>query len=264
MPQPVPPDVVQRLRLHAFDLGLLATPDRSTPFTAGWCHYPVPVALASKAGFPHPCPGEEYNLLWYYRCRRCEDCRRNLAAAWSARAQVEARAARRTWLFTGTFDWRHAPWKPGMPMDGPVVYARRETQKFYKRLRKAGAVVRHLTVVEPHTGRGASHGMPHVHALIHDTGTDLLLGRRLVQHCWNPLGHSKATLVSDEAIDQSTWYICKYLTKGELLARIRASVRYGGALRKDGLRPRSQSIGQNDRESLVREHASEQLATPKD
>lgn len=87
-----------------------------------------------------------------------------------------------------------------------------------KRLRKRLGVntFRYLLVCEAHKS-----GLPHYHALVHETSRDRPIRKSVLNDFW-PLGFSQWRLAKPEAAK----YTAKYLSKSAV-ARVRASVRYG-------------------------------------
>lgn len=156
---------------------------------------------------------------------------------WAARAMHEVRNARRTWFATFTFapsahytmqcraiaiaDQRSIPTNE-LTEDELSERQSNECAKeltlFFKRVRKElpQSAVRYLLVREKHKS-----GLPHWHALIHESG-DVPIPYRLLEKHWN-LGHAKFKLMEDE---RAAFYVAKYLGKSND-GRVRASIRYG-------------------------------------
>lgn len=148
-------------------------------------------------------------------CRKCWPCQMARKRVWIARAINEARIAKRTWFFTGTF--AKTPDDPAEVVD--------EYQRFNKRLRKAGFKFRFLSVLE----RGERFGRMHVHMLIHGD-----LKYRDLQAQWTA-GFMQAKLVKaqfaedgrmDEDSARQIMYVAGYVT-GDIEFKVRASLRYG-------------------------------------
>ena len=172
------------------------------------------------------------------RCRRCVWCLRRRAKRWRAAALTEIdQASGRSWFGTLTFspDWRfrvvakasrsaaakgedlerlepEARFKYVANASGELV------TKWLKRVRKeSGAKLRYLLVVEAHKS-----GDPHFHVLIHESEIGQPVRELTLRTQWSH-GFSKFNLVRDRA---AAGYATKYLSKS-LMARVRASVRYG-------------------------------------
>lgn len=173
------------------------------------------------------------------RCRRCPNCLGQRRAMWSARAVAEYRTAVRTWL--GTFTLR--PDEHEMVRHLCIIESAKTGQDFdlltegqqfvrkhqkiskwltlwLKRVRKnSGAKMRYMIVCEAH-----KTGLPHYHALIHETQMDRQVTKRVLQGAWNHGFTNFKLLPIDEA--RAATYACKYLSKS-ILARVRASIDYG-------------------------------------
>lgn len=186
-------------------------------------------------------------------CRKCEECLQDRRKLWTARAFQETDAASRTWMGTFTFAPEHRltlQWSVEKRLaERSVLFetlspdeqwreiasaSGREVQLWLKRLRKKVDPVRFrfLAVCEAH-----ADGYPHWHMLIHEcshpiTWDDLQYvakrekGKALPQQMWK-YGFTHFKLIERAAAP----YICKYLSKS-MLARVRASVDYGGSDRK--------------------------------
>lgn len=200
------------------------------------------------------------------KCHKCTTCLKERAKLWTARAIAECQMAERTWFGTLTLRpdvahlalsrARHKEAVQGVDFDKlpePERFAlwnrqiQVEVTKFLKRLRmealRAAGVpahgrlspVRYLFVVEKHAS-----GVPHYHALIHETHPDIPVRKRMLDGQWK-LGFTQFRLI-DDAFPEDTWasgsnvrpnarpahYVCKYLQK-DALARVRASTAYGVA-----------------------------------
>jgi len=172
-------------------------------------------------------------------CRQCPNCLRQRRAVWSARAIEEYRVAVRTWLGTFTLSpdehemVRHLCVKEAaikhLDFDafGDDEKFRRRHIKiskwltlWLKRVRKnSGAPMRYMMVCEAHKS-----GLPHYHALIHESVLDKPVTKRTLQAAW-PHGFTNFKLLPDDESWHAT-YACKYLSKS-ILARVRASIGYG-------------------------------------
>lgn len=156
---------------------------------------------------------------------------------WSARAMHEVRNARRTWFATFTFAPEHhylmqcraiaiADQRsiPTNELTSDEVSERqcnecaKELTLYFKRIRKKlpQSAVRYLLVREKHKS-----GLPHWHALIHESG-DVPISYRLLSETWE-WGFTKFKLMEDE---RAAFYVAKYLGKSND-GRVRASIRYG-------------------------------------
>lgn len=189
------------------------------------------------------------------RCRKCRNCLRYRKSVWTARAIEEYRMAVRTWL--GTFTLR--PEEHDMVLNlcrkessdrnedfdvltSELQFVRRHMKiskwltLYLKRVRKnSGAKLRYLLVCEAHKS-----GLPHYHALIHETELERPVTKRCLELCW-PHGFTNFHLLPQDEVRGAT-YACKYLNKS-VLARVRASQRYGASLETVPL--------QNEREEMT-------------
>lgn len=162
---------------------------------------------------------------WHMKvpCRKCWPCQLQRKREWVARAINEARIAKRTWFFTGTFrDRPEGEWS--------VV---KEYQDYLKRLRKKHAL-RYLAVLE----QGERNGRLHVHMLLHGD-----VKYRDLQQPWTA-GFMQAKLVKaqfdehgqmDADSARQIMYVAGYVT-GDIAFRIRNSLRYGRVAPPDQVR----------------------------
>lgn len=155
---------------------------------------------------------------------------------WAARAMHEVREAERTWFATFTLTPEahytmqcraiaHAESRaiPTTELTAEDLFARqsdevsKELTLWFKRLRKKvpSHSVRYLLVRERHKS-----GLPHWHALIHESGEVPITYRML--DTWE-FGFAKFKLMQDE---RAAFYVAKYLGKSHD-GRVRASVGYG-------------------------------------
>lgn len=144
--------------------------------------------------------------------------------------------------------------------------------------------IRYLLIAEAHDSEVTSaelRGRPHFHMLLHDEvagaaiqgnpATAIVNGRdgewEMRKVFQKGIGWRPAAFVCDEAFIRKNWtlgftkfrwaedarscyYVCKYITKGELTARVRSSIRYGRL--GDKVSPRSAGQGVKDpRENLT-------------
>lgn len=156
-----------------------------------------------------------------FPCRRCGACQRVKTKMWVKRSLVEMERHQRTWFVTLTFadSWFR---KTQLLDEDPRKAARREAQLFYKRVRKAGIALRHMTVLE----EGEQTGRLHLHALVHSS---VKLQRRHLRSCWTAGAVRRPSIVESSSAFQkhrAAEYVSKYMTKciGE---RIMSSLRYG-------------------------------------
>lgn len=166
----------------------------------------------------------------WVRCRRCGWCRRQRAREWAERVAWEMTRAPRSWLVTLTLrpeeQYRAAasyhargrrPATAAQEFSDRCVEIGREITRWLKRVRKeSGARLRYVLVAEPHKS-----GDPHFHAIVHEIEGSVKW--RTLTSQWK-LGHSQAKLC-DKSV-RTARYLTKYLSKS-MLARVRASVRYG-------------------------------------
>lgn len=169
-------------------------------------------------------PGRPYSVVLTVRCRACEWCLRQRAARWAFRAVEEIDGACRTWFATFTFtphnhsvlrmmtSRRLARGGTDLALlsatEQHVELSREygaELTKYLKRIRKnSNAPLRYILVQEPHKS-----GLPHFHALIHETDPERPLRHRTLASGWK-LGHTKFKLCEGS---KTAWYVAKYLTK---------------------------------------------------
>lgn len=174
-------------------------------------------------------------------CRKCSVCLKRKATMWIARAMHEVRNARRTWFATYTFRpeghykmqcralaYAEARSIPTHELTNDEVSLRqsnecgKELTLMFKRIRKElpQSSVRYLLVREKHKS-----GLPHWHALIHESG-EVPISYRLLSDNWT-WGHSRIKLIgTDEDGAKAAFYVAKYLAKSNE-GRVRASIRYG-------------------------------------
>ena len=215
---------------------------------AGDCSSPVLVEFHARPDTRNtrklvlPSEGKPMRVDAYVQCRKCENCLRRKAAHWRLRALSEGSYASRTWFGTLTFSpdslHRHLlkvradMHRQGLDYDALDVSDRfrqleretgREVTLYLKRVRKeAQAPFRYLLVVEKHKS-----GMPHYHALLHESDPDQPVRKAVLQSQWRA-GFSAFKLAEDK---RALTYLTKYLTK-EFLARVRASRNYGSPVEK--------------------------------
>lgn len=174
-------------------------------------------------------------------CRKCPSCLRIRAKLWQNRARVEMSVWKRTWFCTYTL----RPEEQFRALMKSLVVKNRagwldsdfgtadeyrlrceEIGRLYtlylKRVRKPTANerpvgLRYLLVFEKHRS-----GLPHLHALVHET-SGLLSYDRLTSR-WKH-GHCNAKLVNSAGA--ASKYVSKYMTKGNEASRVRASLKYG-------------------------------------
>lgn len=187
-------------------------------------------------------------LLMETRCRRCENCLRKRAAAWRVRAVAETRFACRSWFGTLTLSPDHRVHflsvarkkAAGSGIDYDALPAGERFERlvwavspaitrYFKRLRKeSGSKFRYLLVAEEH-----KDGFPHWHLLIHEQSEVQPVRKSALERQWH-LGFSSWRLVNSE---RQAFYVVKYLAKG-MLARVRASIRYGHLGRPIDIHPK--------------------------
>lgn len=221
---------------------------------AGRCEYPQTVILSAapseglrdsrrsrRSRHVHLVPGLTKVTLTVElatRCRRCGWCLRRRASKWrfAALAELE-QASGRSWFGTLTFspDWRfriRAKASRAAAAKGEDLERIEPTDRFrylanaggelvtkwLKRVRKeSGAALRYLLVVEAH-----KDGTPHFHVMVHEQNASEPVRELTLRRQWSH-GFSKFNLVKDRI---AAAYVTKYLSKS-LMARVRASVRYG-------------------------------------
>jgi hypothetical protein len=204
-----------------------------------------------------------YNIEYWVRCRKCAPCRRARARYWAALMQTELAAAVRSWMWTLTLhpDYRHLLVSRSMLRleHGGTVWEHlsedqqfaelvadlyREVQRAFKRLRKAGHLVRYVAIAEPH-----KDGFPHLHVLVHEHGKPFAEDEKghatALEREWK-CGFSYTKLICErdpgtrrpkgppvgrnhpcsDTLGKVSRYVAKYLAK-TLGCRIRASQGYG-------------------------------------
>lgn len=178
-------------------------------------------------------------------CRICAPCRKARAHHWRLRTIVETGLAKRTWFSTFTLDsdqqWHNTLRAcqlarranldlDALDCDQQFGYRVRalgpELTAFFKRVRKnSSAPIRFVWVAEMHLGGGVAHGLPHIHALIHEKSDVDVVRKRILHDAWK-LGYSAHKLVQPDETLKRINYLCKYLFK-QTKCPIRASNRYG-------------------------------------
>ena len=209
---------------------------------------PFAVALV-KSGLVRPdLHSREFNYdvglnhpLWLRlvaRCRKCGWCLKARAREWATKARAEIESCPgRTWFCTFTLTpdeqfqalskARMADADGGEPFEARhpddqfrcvVAALGPDITRYVKRVRKQScSPLRYLWVTEKH-----KTGLPHFHALFHETDPARPLRKRVLQEQWRA-GFSQVKLVGDSA---AAWYLCKYLSK-DVATRVRSSLRYG-------------------------------------
>jgi len=181
-------------------------------------------------------------MILHTRCRQCATCLRLRSREWRLRAVEEMRDSARTWFGTLTLrpaaqhlmlsQARQRLWSGGTDFDAlspAEQFAERMTEigkevtRYLKRVRKeSGARVRYLLVAERHKS-----GFPHLHIMVHEADIDRPVRYATLASQWK-LGFVHFKLAHDT---KTAAYVCKYISKA-LLARVRASLRYGLEERK--------------------------------
>lgn len=188
-------------------------------------------------------PGDEPNLTLYMsaRCRQCAPCLRLRGRLWYARARAETFRSSRTWFGTltvrpeehlqaqlrATQRLRKRAGVKWSALTDREQFAERHRElsdpltRYLKRLRKERKTsFRYLLVAEAHKS-----GLPHYHALIHESLNKPPLTKATLDSQWQ-LGFAKWRLVEGPKV---VGYVTKYIAKSAE-ARVRASVRYGQGL----------------------------------
>lgn len=203
-----------------------------------------PVATTNKytqpvddwiVGLPPGRPSQYVDLET--RCRECDNCLKLRSWEWTQRMRRELLVWPRTWFGTLTCapmihdrvanQARLACGKRGIRFDGlsegeqfleRCKVLGRQIELYSKKVREAAtAPVRLVVVTEKHKS-----GLPHYHALFHETQLGCL-SERVLSKRWG-LGHTQWRVVHD--VERASRYVAKYLSKS-LLSRIRASQGYG-------------------------------------
>lgn len=206
-------------------------PERRSYFAdwSGCCEKPTKVAryVTSRS---HPetvnrpaIPAMEVYML--VPCRRCAPCLQFRQMKWRERANIELDLAHwkgnRTWIMCLTFSPVHLAHILLSARTKELKDVEREAykhvQRFFKRLRKGGAVFRYLAVYE----RGEKTGRSHYHVLLHEA--DKEIPKRYLQKSWGSMSHCH--LVSGGSGGVAS-YVTKYTTKS-LNIRPRSSSKYG-------------------------------------
>lgn len=171
------------------------------------------------------------------KCRKCDECLAARRKMWLARSMQEFRRAPRTWFATLTF-------RPEVQLE--TLYKARQkairrgyrdfeelapaaqfallasvsgehVTAFWHSVRKEDAAqIRYLAVCERH-----KTGLPHWHALIHETRLDQPVRKSTLDKRWIK-GFAKFKLIDAKGV----LYPLKYIGK-DLSTRIRASIAYG-------------------------------------
>lgn len=184
---------------------------------SGKCTAPVSISYAPTRSI------SEGVLDLICPCRRCDWCLKHRAWQWTVRGIREWAKSEKTWLCTFTYSPRvRGKFLEAISgLDDPVSRRRAlvraagpDIQKYVRALRKSGARIRYLAVMEFH-----KDGLPHWHALVHG-GKDLTW--RSLDKPWGE-GFTKFNLVKDV---RGVRYVTKYLAKAAGV-RVRASRRYG-------------------------------------
>lgn len=206
---------------------------------ASKCEAPVTVEISGRASPDERDPSHGKTATGIdidVRCRKCRHCLAARAALWRCRAVSELANSTRAWFGTLTLapEWHHHALcvaRQCYALNGDDFEEASEDEQFsarhaviskeltryIKRLRKESqAPLRYLLVAESH-----ETGLPHYHALVHESDTEARIGERTLSHQWQ-WGFSKWRI----AKPASAAYVCKYLAKNAR-ARVRASLHYG-------------------------------------
>lgn len=185
--------------------------------------------------------------LWvemFVRCRKCERCKRVKSWEWSDRAMAETASSAFTLFATMTLSpeahlrcvyaasqWARLRGKDFAKLPQPVQFQLRASEVgklltgYQKVVRKHSTVrYRFLWVCEAHKS-----GDPHLHGLVHAVdpplGYDAYTTYEVFKRTWTS-GWSDFCGV-DKSSPKECRYVCKYLSKENSFARVRASLRYG-------------------------------------
>lgn len=165
------------------------------------------------------------------RCRQCPPCLRASQRYWAAAAADQIRQAGsagcRSWIGTCTFkpEQRSALQARAEAASGAAAKdwnslgsaerfgflqqeALRDTQRFWKRLRKAGLSFKYLAVFE-----GDDAGRPHMHCLVHETDAARKILKRELDNAWG-LGFTDFRLLPPEPDTRLLYSAISYVTKG--------------------------------------------------
>lgn len=196
----------------------------------GDCTSPIVVTAHSMEPFSH--------LRTKVRCRQCQRCRNAKRTYWALAAVHQAEIAPgRTWFgtLTASPEWHEAallrayekaredPAAARPDWDNPECETRFaalraefliEIQKYWKRLRAAGAEFRYFLAVERHKS-----GLPHGHFMLHEHGDPIR--KRLIQSKWTA-GFSNVSIVAAGS-SREAWYVAKYLSKSNQSRQVASS-----------------------------------------
>lgn len=166
------------------------------------------------------------------KCRHCPVCLKHRGGEWANRVNQEMILSKmdgcRVWFVTFTFRPAIHLNALGSLQDDPRVWkglvksSSRLVTLWIKRIRKV-APIRYCLVCEPHKS-----GLPHYHAVLHETEKDNEISERLMRREWSVNGflHAKLVNLEDSGGRDVAWYVSKYLSK-EMRSRVRASRFYG-------------------------------------
>lgn len=141
-------------------------------------------------------------------CGKCQGCRSDRAKAWKVRCVLEKEYFKNCYFVTLTYANCSIPSKDGVPcLDKEAL------QKFFKRVRKRGAVVRYFACGE----YGSDTKRPHYHLILF-TDDDIGLipyGQNkfhsaLIDDCWK-LGLHEVSIADDGLIAYTAGYVEKKL-----------------------------------------------------
>lgn len=138
-------------------------------------------------------------------CRKCWQCKENRVNDWVGRCIAESKTASCTRSVTLTYG-EDADGRKDHPRTAVLTYS--DVQKWFKKLRKAGHVVRYFCVGE----FGSEKGRAHWHLILFFEGKSPTheLNKRLVQAQWD-FGWSFWEKIDD--LGASVRYVCKYIQK---------------------------------------------------
>lgn len=135
-------------------------------------------------------------------CGKCPECLKRRVSGWSFRLMQEDKVSFSSHFVTLTYDTKHVP----ITKNGFMSLAKDDVQRFFKRLRKAEALISDNKIKYYLCGEyGGKTQRPHYHMLIFNV-TKI----SLIEQSWN-LGQCHYGLVSEASVG----YTLKYMNKAK-------------------------------------------------
>lgn len=107
-------------------------------------------------------------------CGKCPECLKRRVSAWSFRLMEEEKNSTSAHFITLTYDTKHVP----ISRNGFMTLCKDDVQKFFKRLRKASALISEVSIKYYLCGEyGGRTKRPHYHAIVFNVPSQMLIER---------------------------------------------------------------------------------------